>query len=799
MKNNKLITLFLALLVCFSLVVTVSAASDNQNLTIAVEANPSTVVYGNTIKVSVMINENPGFLGVNFDVKWDTAALELVSSEKGTGFNKIEANYQKQFNKVVVTVGDPLLGVMYPSMAEKYEGTGNTVTLTFKVKDGADVDATPKVYIERASYVKTGGSSSTAITLNPLQVHVVSTNHKHTPGAAATCTTDQICTHCFAVLDPAKGHKWVDATCTTPKTCSVCKTTEGSALGHKTVVDKAVAPTCTTTGLTEGSHCSVCNEVFVAQQKIDALGHKTVVDKAVAPTCTTSGLTEGSHCSVCGEILVAQNAVAALGHKVVVDKAVAPTCTKTGLTEGKHCSVCGEVLLAQAVVAKLPHTSEYLAPLAPTCTTTGLTEGSKCSVCGEILVAQEVIPANGHNMTTDFSYNDASGHWNECKTCGFKDGFDKHNLVEGECTVCKYGCEHAGGTATCTEKAVCTICAMPYGDLLPHTAGAEATCTTAQICTVCSVELAPALGHTPGAAATCTTAQTCTVCTVELAPALGHTPGAEATCTTAQTCSVCSAELVPAKGHTPENIPSVAPTCTGTGLAVGSKCSVCSTILKEQEVVPATGHDYTSYWINGSESGHWHKCKTCGAKKDAAAHTLVDGVCSVCGYGCKHTGGTATCDKLAVCTTCGKEYGELLAHTPGEAATCSSEQKCTVCGAVVAGKLDHELEFVDAKDATCAEAGWEKYEKCKNCDYNTKKEIAATGNHTYGEWVIEAEATTKATGKQTHTCKTCGFSESEVIPMVEGGDIPWVLIAVLAALVCAVVVIIVIVKKKKDN
>ena len=143
MKNNKLITLLLALLVCFSLVVTVSAASE---LTIAVEASASTVEYGKTIKVSVMIDENPGLLGANFDVKWDTAVLQLESVQKSTAaFSAVEAN--KQSNRVVVTVGDPMLGIMYPNMATKYTGTGKVLELTFKVI--SDKDTTTKVTIAR--------------------------------------------------------------------------------------------------------------------------------------------------------------------------------------------------------------------------------------------------------------------------------------------------------------------------------------------------------------------------------------------------------------------------------------------------------------------------------------------------------------------------------------------------------------------------------------------------------------------------------------------------------------------------
>ena len=96
------------------------------------------------------------------------------------------------------------------------------------------------------------------------------------------------------------------------------------------------AATCTAEG-TQARTCEVCGKVET--QTIKALGHKEVVDKAVAATCTKTGLTEGKHCSVCNAVIKAQETVPAKGHKYV-DTVVKPTYTAQGYTLHK-CSVCG--------------------------------------------------------------------------------------------------------------------------------------------------------------------------------------------------------------------------------------------------------------------------------------------------------------------------------------------------------------------------------------------------------------------------------------------------------------------------
>ncbi len=161
----------------------------------------------------------------------------------------------------------------------------------------------------------------------------------------------------------------VDPTCT--KTgltegshCGACNTVlveqqEVPALDHDWQVTSSTDATCKTAG-TVTSECSRCHETKTESGVLDPNNHEgPIVDDAAVPaTCTSTGLTAGTHCTACGKAVVAQTEtpINPSNHtNVVTDKAVAPTCTDPGLTEGSHCTACGTTIVAQKTIEALGH------------------------------------------------------------------------------------------------------------------------------------------------------------------------------------------------------------------------------------------------------------------------------------------------------------------------------------------------------------------------------------------------------------------------------------------------------------
>ncbi|MBE5970992.1 MAG: hypothetical protein E7246_00525 [Lachnoclostridium sp.] len=615
------------------------------------------------------------------------------------------------------------------------------------------------------------------------QEEIPATGHSYSGNISApTCTekgyTTYTCVNCYDVYTD----KYVEA------------------LGHTEVVDAAKAPTCTETGLTEGKHCSVCNEVLVAQTVVDALGHTEVIDAAVAPTCTATGLTEGKHCSACNEVLAAQTVVEALGHTEVVDAAKAPTCTETGLTEGKHCSACNEVLVAQTVVDALGHTEVIDAAVSPTCTETGLTEGKHCSVCNEVLVAQTVVDALGHTEVVDEAVAPT------CTATGLTEG--KHCSVCDEVLVAQTVVDALGHTEV-IDAAVAPDCT-------------ETGLTEGKHCSVCNEvlvaqEVVAATGHTnetiPAVDAKCTSVgytegTKCSVCgdilkVPEVVSALGHTEVVDAakasTCTETgltegKHCSVCNEvlvaqEVVEALGHTAVATEAKDPTCTETGLTEGSMCSVCQTVLTEQDEVPALGHTTvtdeavapTCTETGLTEGSHCSTCNVVFAAQEevpALGHTTVTD--AAVAPTCTETGLTegshcSVCDEVLVAQETVDALGHTTVTDEAVAPTCTETgltegSHCSVCSEVliaqeIVAALDHDMIVDETQTVkpTCTENGKQIF-KCSRCSETEEKSITALG-HSW-KWTEDITAATCTTeGLAFYFCNVCyAATKQDVLP-----------------------------------
>ena len=121
--------------------------------------------------------------------------------------------------------------------------------------------------------------------------------------------------------DEAKTENFVDSDCETEGSynlvtyCSVCNaklSTEAKTVEKKPhtssdwIIDKDA--TCKETG-SKHKECTKCEEVLEIASIDKLTTHSLVTDLRVEPTCTLEGLTEGSHCKVCEQVIVAQEII----------------------------------------------------------------------------------------------------------------------------------------------------------------------------------------------------------------------------------------------------------------------------------------------------------------------------------------------------------------------------------------------------------------------------------------------------------------------------------------------------------
>ena len=90
------------------------------------------------------------------------------------------------------------------------------------------------------------------------------------------------CSHVFGEWEVT-----LPATCTSEgervRSCTLCDESESAVIpkndSHTVVTDAEKAATCTSTGLSEGSHCSACGKVLVAQETLPKLKHDFIDGK----------------------------------------------------------------------------------------------------------------------------------------------------------------------------------------------------------------------------------------------------------------------------------------------------------------------------------------------------------------------------------------------------------------------------------------------------------------------------------------------------------------------------------------
>lgn len=251
-----------------------------------------------------------------------------------------------------------------------------------------------------------------------------------------------------------------------------------------------------------------------------------------------------------------------------------------------------------------------------------------------------------------------------------------------------------------------------------------------------------------------------------------------------------SKKQTPATGHIHTEVRNKKDaTYTDDGYTGDTYCKDCGKKRETGTVIPKLvekEHDYGEWVLDQAPTckkyGVRHRiCKNCGDREvdvlDKVDHTweLVSTIPATCTVGeIQHY----------KCSVCGETKDVTLSNPLGEhswdngkvtkEATCTEDGEktytCTVCNTtkteVIPATGHQHKEVRNAKKATCTEDGYTGDTYCTDC--NTKLESGTVVNklgHTWDNGVITKEATGTEEGVKTYTCKTCGETKTEKIPV----------------------------------
>ena len=325
--------------------------------------------------------------------------------------------------------------------------------------------------------------------------------------------------------------------------------------------------------------------------------------------------------------------------------------------------------------------------------------GAICEVCGNAYGNRDwnTHPDGATPVWNVEEWGDNAGHQSKWSCCGQVEyQWEYHAWEEGICTVCGCICEHSiNSPANCHERARCHTCGIRYGEINPN-------------------------NHDMYPSGTYLSGQKDPTCTEE-----GYTGDIKCwNCRGVMT----EGTVIPANGHS-DSWPA---TCKESAY-----CSVCKQWFGD--VDPNNHAETLSKYYLKTEATHEAHWGCCGMVEKAEPHDFdEEGVCKVCQYGCKHTGGTANCMEPAHCEKCGDPYGEkdpnhheyTMIH-PDDNNT--HTEKCK-CGKIISGPTAHT---------------WENGE-CTICFTQHQK-------HTESGWIVDESPTDGKAGWGHKDCTVCGM------------------------------------------